>query len=688
MKLIIPLLFLCSTFSVVAQDYSDRNYYGQKLEPINGIIHGAGQDPGQNGGYDQPFFDGYVAEMDSGEYPMSYMYYEGIQGINENWARNLRKKLLKYEDQLIVIQFGLYLVNQLDLIVDGSLDEELDIWLDGLEEIGLPVYVRIGYEFNGPWNNYEATSYIAAFKYITEKLRARDTIEAATVWNLAVEGNQVYMTHYPGDEYVDWWAINYFSRTDVDLSLSDNFLEDAHEHGKPVLIGESTPRYVGVSDGQDDWNLWFKPFFGHIASEKGVKMTGYINWEWADQTIEPVWNNWGDARLSSNEVVAQNFRDEMNDSIYIHMFQDKAFRLALGIDEDEAPSAPGNLTIVSEEYPLTISWDASTDTSGIARYIIHKDSSFFSFTANTEYQFYEFSSGEEFSVSVESIDRAGNRSLVSESLAVTAPTSGGVEEPDSTGGINILSNVEFDKGKSSWTLQNFSGGAASATFEVDNSSVLSGESAALIDITQNSGTNFHILLEQQTELVPGARYRIEYIAQASEETSMQTWIQEQSGGFSHFTKTVSLSTEPTHFLHFFVAPQNHNTDANTFLKFMMGTSGVTKIWIDSVTVSNLSVTTSEEVQSEEIPSSIRLFQNYPNPFNPTTQITYTLPSSSLVSLTVYNIQGVEVAKLVDGPQSRGTHMLEFEASNLSSGVYFYRLKAGSEIITKKMLLIK
>ncbi len=682
------VLFLFCSSSIVAQDYSTRNYYGQKLEPINGIIHGAGQDPGQNGGYDQPFFDGYVAEMDSGEFPMSYMYYEGIQGINESWARNLRKKLLKYEDQLIVIQFGLYLVNQLDLIADGSLDEELDIWLDGLEEIGLPVYVRIGYEFNGSWNNYEATSYVAAFKYITEKLRARDAIEAATVWNLAVEGNQVYMNYYPGDEYVDWWSINYFSRTDVDLSLSDNFLEDAHEHGKPVLIGESTPRYVGVTDGQDDWNLWFNPFFNHIASQKGIKMTGYINWEWADQSIEQVWNNWGDARLSSNQVVAQNFRDEMNDSMYMHMSQDKAFRLALGIDENEAPSTPENLSIVSEEYPLTIGWEPSVDTSGIARYIIYKDSSFFSFTANSGYQFYEFSDGEEFTVSVEAIDRAGNRSPVSESLALTAPTSGGVEEPDSTGGANILSNVEFDDGKTPWVLQNFSGGAASASFEVDNSSVLSGETSALIDIIQNSGTNFHILLEQRTELVPGVRYRIEYIAKASEEASMETWIQEQSGSFSHFTKTVSLSTEPTHFLHFFVAPQNHNTEVNTFLKFMMGTSGITKIWIDSVTVSNLSVTTSEDSQLEEIPNSISLLQNYPNPFNPTTRITYSLPSSGLVSLTVYNVQGVEVAKLVDGPQSQGIYSLEFEAPDLSSGVYFYRLKAGSEIITKKMLLIK
>ncbi len=88
------------------------------------------------------------------------------------------------------------------------------------------------------------------------------------------------------------------------------------------------------------------------------------------------------------------------------------------------------------------------------------------------------------------------------------------------------------------------------------------------------------------------------------------------------------------------------------------------------------------------PKQFALEQNYPNPFNPTTVISYQLPVASEVSLKVYDVLGKEVATLVSERQEAGTYHFNFNASSLSSGVYFYRLKAGNFVATKKMLLLK
>lgn len=89
-----------------------------------------------------------------------------------------------------------------------------------------------------------------------------------------------------------------------------------------------------------------------------------------------------------------------------------------------------------------------------------------------------------------------------------------------------------------------------------------------------------------------------------------------------------------------------------------------------------------------VPASYSLSQNYPNPFNPTTQITYQLKSAQHVRLTVFDITGREVAVVVNQMQSAGKHTVTFHGNNLSTGVYFYRLKAGNFSSTRKMILLK
>ncbi len=98
--------------------------------------------------------------------------------------------------------------------------------------------------------------------------------------------------------------------------------------------------------------------------------------------------------------------------------------------------------------------------------------------------------------------------------------------------------------------------------------------------------------------------------------------------------------------------------------------------------------TDPAVLTTEISDRFEVYQNYPNPFNPTTKIKYSIPQSSFVSLRVYDLLGEEIMTLVNEEKSIGNYEVEFNGSNLSSGIYFYRFQSGSFIETKKLILVK
>ncbi|MCK5456633.1 MAG: T9SS type A sorting domain-containing protein, partial [Melioribacteraceae bacterium] len=81
-------------------------------------------------------------------------------------------------------------------------------------------------------------------------------------------------------------------------------------------------------------------------------------------------------------------------------------------------------------------------------------------------------------------------------------------------------------------------------------------------------------------------------------------------------------------------------------------------------------------------------QNFPNPFNPTTNIQFALPATSNVKLTVVNALGQVVSELVNGQMSAGIHNVTWNAANMTSGIYFYRVEANDFVQTRKMLLLK
>ncbi|MCH7724342.1 MAG: T9SS type A sorting domain-containing protein, partial [Bacteroidetes bacterium] len=103
----------------------------------------------------------------------------------------------------------------------------------------------------------------------------------------------------------------------------------------------------------------------------------------------------------------------------------------------------------------------------------------------------------------------------------------------------------------------------------------------------------------------------------------------------------------------------------------------------------ISLDGSTDVKEEDnIPNDFTLDQNYPNPFNPTTNISFSLPVDSKVRLSVYNLLGEKIAELVNDEFSAGTHTFSFKANGLTSGVYLYKMQAGTFVTIRKMVLIR
>ena len=651
----------------IAQEYLPRSFSGQYLEPQSGILHGAGQDPDA--------FANYWDVMDDDEKPVVFMHYEGLNNIAPFWATSLKERLLAYKDQMVIIQLGLELVGITGAIAAGEHDEDIDTWLDGVEELGIPVYARLGYEFNGlAWNGYQPNSYKAAFVYLTEKIRERD-FEIATVWNYVPDPTQPsnFMAYYPGNEYVDWWSINFFDPSQIDNRLTEAFLDSAAVYNYPVLIGESTPKDVGVLDGQADWDAWFDPFFARIAQEPGIKMTGYINWNWAEF---PQWSTWGDARLERNTVVRQLFNDEMNAPIYTHARSERAYRELLGATETMPPAPVPAFRVESPVLPLHLSWDHVEDASGISRYLVYNRDELVDYTKKNFLLFDRVAPGDTLLLSVSALDRAGNEGGASPQIEVI------VEAPEGDG--NLISNGNFDLGLAGWSLTEFVANV-SGIFDIDTTGVLEGDNSARVTILQNSGTNWHLQLEQPLRVQQNHAYAISYQVRASAPTTMEMWLQQSDPPFAGYAqRNIQLTTEPVTYQDTALAP----VDDFVFMRFMLGTSGLNEIWIDAVSVVDLGLATPTSTDIlENTQPAFELFTPYPNPSQSDVTISYRVDTSGPVHLDAYDVLGRRVASLVDATHSSGVYTTTWSPNDLPSGTYFIRLQVRDQSIARPITRI-
>jgi hypothetical protein len=129
----------------------------------------------------------------------------------------------------------------------------------------------------------------------------------------------------------------------------------------------------------------------------------------------------------------------------------------------------------------------------------------------------------------------------------------------------------------------------------------------------------------------------------------------------------------------------YNGPADIYINKLSNLLCVPDFYNDTIKIIQLSPSA---IENEAIPSRIFLSQNYPNPFNAQTMIRYTLPEQSLVSIDIFDMLGRKVESLAEGVKPAGEHLVIWDASKQTSGIYFYRVKAGGIFETKQMVLIK
>jgi hypothetical protein len=265
------------------------------------------------------------------------MSYVPLKADMSTYFRGLREALSEYEPSRVMPQIGLYMNGEGehgtgeshydDAVAQGGFDAQIETFCHELRKLGIPTFVRIGFEFNGPWNGYRPETFISSWRRIVTALRANGVDNAATVWCYCPlpstreqpdvgRIDRDYLAFYPGDDWVDWWSIDLFN---PEMFTRDNtgwFLEDAAAHRFPVMIGESTPRWVGsVQEGEDAWDKWFHPFFAIICTQPMIKAFCYINWAWDDY---PEFQGWGDARIEVNPLILQRYLAELAHPWYRH----------------------------------------------------------------------------------------------------------------------------------------------------------------------------------------------------------------------------------------------------------------------------------------------------------------------------------------------------------------------------------
>lgn len=123
-----------------------------------------------------------------------------------------------------------------------------------------------------------------------------------------------------------------------------------------------------------------------------------------------------------------------------------------------------------------------------------------------------------------------------------------------------------------------------------------------------------------------------------------------------------------------------------FMKYVNGQNNI--YWVDAQVIQEFITSVNDEINFGRPPNNFTLYQNYPNPFNPSTNIFYTIASSSHIELNIYDAIGNKIKTLVDEMKSPGSYNLTFNAKNLSGGVYFYALHSNQTVSTKKMVFLK
>jgi PKD repeat protein len=218
------------------------------------------------------------------------------------------------------------------------------------------------------------------------------------------------------------------------------------------------------------------------------------------------------------------------------------------------------------------------------------------------------------------------------------------------------------------------------------------------DIQDNSGTasSFYHTAGYNVSGYTELEVEFWYIAISMDNSNEDFWVQYYDGSSWQTVATFARSIDFNNGVFYnevvAISSSQYNFPTNAKLRFMCDASGNwDDVYIDEIEFRGMSGTSGAARLADDnpiVPDRFSLHQNYPNPFNPATDISFSLPTASNISLEIYNVLGQRVAVLAEGVYSAGRHTVTWDASRQSSGVYFYRLQADGFVATKKMMLLR
>jgi Glycosyl hydrolase family 26 len=353
---LIALLFTFSLLlGIIAVAGSTEVYaagpHGAKFEPPAGkTLFIAGQEAKSIGGLDN-YTNGYTDTV--GVVPGGATAYVitkpgrniwgwntvGLDGLEStaNWGSNDCNAQSIMSDPTYsnsVLHLSIDMVDDEANIANGTRDGLIDHLAQWVKNQDRPVFLRIGYEFDGSWNHYDPTNYINAFRRIVDRFRAAGVDNFATVWASFGSIGTGIENWYPGDSYVDWYGIS-----DFGYFQGGDMLVWARQHNKPLMIAESAPKdwRLDTDDGATVWNEWFVPYFNFIHNNSDIiKAVCYINSDWWTQ---PMWNPfWGDSRIQTNNYVKAQWLNEIQSSLWLN--SSSTLFSTLGYTKRNIPPAP------------------------------------------------------------------------------------------------------------------------------------------------------------------------------------------------------------------------------------------------------------------------------------------------------------------------------------------------------------
>jgi len=590
---VLVVLFVATIASTFAQMQARENY-GALLELKDRVYTGAGQ-AGVTG-FDG--FESYFATAPSGQKPVIFMDYYDSYNMRPNWSLELKQEILKYHRQgyYIIPQIGYNIDYFWEDIIAGKHEKELNNLVKGFQYLGIPCFLRIGYEFNNQ-KNWSPDQYKKAFQVVAKKIKDAN-LEVATVFCAGLSGNAGAMSYYPGDEYVDWMSFDVFSDiVDGNHSTMLEIINGAKEHKKPVLVGEASPMRVNQVT-YNDWS-WYDIYFNKILEVRNtIKQTTYINWDWDIQDMAG--GNgmfpWGDARLHMPGSVKNQFFAELSDPAYFHASSEKATRSLFFYNDSQAPNKVGGLSRSGDK----LTWSPASDNggAGLAHYTIYKDGKMWDYIIGTEYPIADLGYGSTSQIQVMAVDRAGNASPLSSSLTVNLNSS-----------YELIQDGEFDLPSTSlvvdWKFMGTQDGNAKPapddiTGNFDHSGLLSGQNCVKLtwDKDLADPKDWKIQFFQAFQVQKGEKYTISFMAKSDEPTKVRLYFMDNHPNWNctHFPAgtdpnfdtewefyqiwDVELGPKAKTYTYESTAPVSETAR----LSFMFGKSHRTAVYLDAISV--------------------------------------------------------------------------------------------------------